>query len=146
MPRRDLEEPAPPPDRRRWLWTPAQRRALAGLLLIACGLLAVRQRGRPAVVPDRQAAHPPRFDDLADRLDPNLATAAELAVLPGLGPSKAAAVVAYRASVKTPPAFRAADDLARVHGIGPAIVAKLAPHLVFPDAPSKVEGGRSGGQ
>ena len=136
---RDSDEPTqgvPPPDRRRWLLTTAQRRTLAGLVLLACGLLATRQLGRPASVPDRQATHPPRFNDLADRLDPNTATAAQLGVLPGLGPAKAAAIIDYRESVKSPPAFRAAADLARVRGLGPAMVAKLAPYLTFPDPPT----------
>ena len=124
---------APRPDRRRWLWTAPHRRAIAGLVLLACGLLATRQLGRPATVPDRQATYPPRFNDLADRLDPNTASVAELGVLPGLGPSKAGAIVAYRESVGAPPAFRTAADLSRVRGIGPAMVAKLTPYLEFPE-------------
>ena len=73
---------------------------------------------------------------MADRLDPNTATAAELGVLPGLGPAKAAAIIDYRQSVAAPPAFRAPGDLARVRGIGPAMVAKLSPFLMFPELPA----------
>jgi competence ComEA-like helix-hairpin-helix protein len=54
-------------------------------------------------------------------LDPNRATAAELALLPGVGPVRAAAIVAAR---RREP-FERPEDLQRVHGIGPRTVEKL---------------------
>ena len=63
-------------------------------------------------------------------LDPNRASAEALALLPGIGPARAAAIVAERA--RGP--FRRPGDLARVHGIGPRTVAKLRPWLqIGPD-------------
>jgi competence protein ComEA len=65
------------------------------------------------------------------RLDPNRAPAAELVLLPDIGPALAGRIMKYRASVTDGPAFRTAEDLDRVPGIGPAKVAKLRPYLEF---------------
>ena len=56
------------------------------------------------------------------RLDLNRADAASLQVLPNVGPSRAAAIVAERS--RRP--FRDVADLTRVRGIGPRTVAGLA--------------------
>lgn len=61
-------------------------------------------------------------------LDPNRADAETLAALPGVGPARAAAIVAARA--KAP--YRRAEDLRRVHGIGAKTVEALRPFLVLP--------------
>ena len=124
------------PDARRWFWSAPQRRALAALTLAATAGLAVTHLRRPAQLADPLPDYPARFDELKDRLDPNAATAAELSVLPGLGPSKAEAIVAHRAA-RPFPAFRTPDDLADVRGIGPAIVETIRPYLYFgADAPA----------
>jgi competence protein ComEA len=52
----------------------------------------------------------------------NVATAQELSRLPGIGPIKAEAIVAFR---ETQGPFRAVEDLALVSGIGSVTVAKL---------------------
>lgn len=59
------------------------------------------------------------------RLDPNTADAAALEVLPGLGASRAQAVVAARCAQP----FRSLRDLERVRGIGPRTRADLEPWL-----------------
>jgi competence protein ComEA len=64
----------------------------------------------------------------ARQIDPNVATAAELETLPGIGEVLAARVVSYRA---THPPFRNPEDLARVEGISPALAGRLAPYLTF---------------
>ena len=56
----------------------------------------------------------------------NTATAAELELLPGIGPSKAEAILAYR---RRHP-FRTVAELGRVKGIGPKTVKRLRPNLV----------------
>jgi len=61
------------------------------------------------------------------KLDLNLATVAELEGLPGIGPSKAEAIAAYR---KAKGRFNAVDELLNVKGIGPKMFEKLKP-LVF---------------
>src|SRR5687768_10065801 len=55
----------------------------------------------------------------------NTATAAELQLLPGVGPAKAEQILAYR---KQRP-FRTIEELARIKGIGRKTVNKLRPHL-----------------
>jgi len=56
-------------------------------------------------------------------LDLNRATEAELLRLPGIGPAKARAIVAYR---QTRGSFASVEELVRVPGIGPATLAGLA--------------------
>ncbi|MFL5306211.1 MAG: ComEA family DNA-binding protein [Polyangia bacterium] len=55
----------------------------------------------------------------------NTAPAAVLALLPGVGPAKGDAIVAYR----TRRPFRTVDELVRIKGIGRKMVRRLRPHL-----------------
>ena len=52
----------------------------------------------------------------------NTATAAELEALPGIGPAKAKAIVAYRQQNGQ---FKTVEDLKKVKGIGEGIFSKL---------------------
>lgn len=61
--------------------------------------------------------------DESGSIDLNTATQAELETLPGIGPVKAAAIIAYRAEHG---AFTDVSELDDVDGISPAIVAELA--------------------
>ncbi len=63
-------------------------------------------------------------------LDPNTATAGQLETLPGLGPSRVAAILQVRA--RTP--FAAAAELERVPGVGPVTRARLERWLRVPGA------------
>jgi competence protein ComEA len=63
-------------------------------------------------------------------VDVNAAGPAELSLLPGVGPSLAAAIVADRE--RSGP-FRSTDELDRVRGIGPAALARLRPHVAARD-------------
>ena len=58
----------------------------------------------------------------------NLASAQELVVLKGIGPAKAAAIVAYREAHGT---FQAIDDLIKVKGIGEKTLAKNRDYIVL---------------
>lgn len=60
----------------------------------------------------------------------NVNTADEelLAELPGVGPSRAAAIIEER---ETNGAFESADDLTRVSGIGPATVDRMRDQVTF---------------
>ena len=73
--------------------------------------------------------------DLSGHLDPNTATAAELAEIPRLGEKHAAEIVAYRESfLAAHPngrAFATLNDLSHIRGIGPATLRLMAPYLVF---------------
>lgn len=72
------------------------------------------------------APPPPGAPETGTRIALNSASAHELAALPGLGPAKASAVVAYR---ELHGSFASVEDLVAVPGIGPATVAKLRSHL-----------------
>jgi len=57
-------------------------------------------------------------------VDISRATAAGLERLPGVGPARARRIIAHRDSAG---AFDSVDQLDRVRGIGPALLAKLRP-------------------
>jgi competence protein ComEA len=59
-------------------------------------------------------------------LDPNRADREQLEQLPGVGPSRAAAIIAERADGGP---FRSVDELLRVKGIGPVTLEQLRPFL-----------------
>ena len=56
----------------------------------------------------------------------NTASAEELSTLPGIGQSKAAAIVTYR---NTNGDFKTVDDLSKVKGIGDKILEKIKPEI-----------------
>ena len=58
--------------------------------------------------------------------DLNSADSSCLASIPGLGPSRAAAIINYRESVSP---FLSVDELAFVPGVGPATIANVAPFV-----------------
>jgi competence ComEA-like helix-hairpin-helix protein len=70
-----------------------------------------------------------------ERINPNTASASSLIRLPGIGWSKARAIVAYRqgvlATTGTSIAFRRPDDLMQVRGVGPKIVEAINEWLDF---------------
>ena len=66
------------------------------------------------------------------RINLNTASATELARLPGIGPSKAQAIVDYRS--KEP--FTKADDLRKVKGIGDKLYESIKDQVTVGDAPS----------
>lgn len=62
----------------------------------------------------------------ATLIDVNKASLAELCALPGVGPGLAARIVADR---RERGGFSSVEDLARVRGIGPAIVERVRPFV-----------------
>jgi competence ComEA-like helix-hairpin-helix protein len=72
---------------------------------------------------------------LESRINPNEAPVASLVRLPGIGISRAGAIVAYRESLDSKneeyPAFRDSDDLQKVKGIGPKTAQKIGEFLKF---------------
>ncbi len=72
--------------------------------------------------------------ELDGRINPNIAEQAALEALPGIGPSKAAAMVSYRQQFTEEPnktTFKTADDLQKVNGIGEKTAENIKPFLKF---------------
>lgn len=74
---------------------------------------------------------PPVFEptpklEAGKTLNINTATAEQLQLLPGIGPSRAAAIVADRERMGP---FRTVEDLARVRGIGTVTIEGLRPYV-----------------
>ena len=111
-----------------WPWTADVRRLLA-LATLPVGLaLAIVGRGAGPEAP--HVAAPELVVDL------NTAPAEIFSALPGIGPKLAARIVEVRREAP----FASPDDLdRRVRGIGPAVLARLAPHLRVEPTPEKVE-------
>jgi competence protein ComEA len=95
---------------------PARARRVGAILaaMLVAGALAAVTQARAAAV------------------DVNSASAAELEALPGIGAAKAAAIVEER---QLRP-FASVEDLERVRGIGPALVAELRPHITVSPPPA----------
>jgi DNA uptake protein ComE-like DNA-binding protein len=124
------------PDKPAFVWTPSQRGVLIALVLILSSVLLVLLARDRMYVSNPPPPRAQRYDELADRIDPNAATWQELAVLPQVGEKRAKEIVAYRdAFVGRQPdgvAFGRPQDLLEVKGIGPALLETLRPHLMFP--------------
>jgi competence protein ComEA len=93
----------------------AVRAALGGMMVAAMVLLAGGHAVAATTAPAAASA------ESSGKVDVNSASAAELASLPGIGDSKAAAIIAERE--KKP--FASVDDLERVRGIGARTVEDL---------------------
>ncbi|MEB3100735.1 ComEA family DNA-binding protein [Ferviditalea candida] len=65
----------------------------------------------------------------------NLASLQELDLLPGIGPSKAKAIVDYRSANGE---FRSIDEIMKVKGIGPQIFGKLKSRITVGNQPDQV--------
>lgn len=82
------------------------------------------------------AAHRQSYKiELDEKINPNNAPAASLVRLPGIGISRAEAIVKYREEFnqksKNGPAFQSCDDLQKVKGIGPKTVKNISNWLKF---------------
>ena len=83
---------------------------------------------------DQPDVYPARIFSARQKIDPNTATIASLRRLERIGPILARAIVEYRSTSAKPQAFRKPEDLTNVYGIGPGIVNRMRPHLIFPKA------------
>lgn len=129
--------PAPSPPRA-WVWSTRQRAALGVVVLGVVAGLAVRAYLNPLHLPDPPAPAGPLADQLDLRVDPNEADWPALAALPSIGEKRAREIVEYRRAYEAEHegavAFKGAEDLMNVKGIGKATTRALEPHLVFPPA------------
>ena len=119
-----------------WTWTLPQRRVLLALLAFLLPVLTVRYACNPAYVPDPQPPYPARYEELADRIDPNTADVATLSALPSIGERRAQDIIDHReqrrAGAPDRPVFTAVEDLLRIRGFGASTVENLRPYLLFP--------------
>jgi competence protein ComEA len=103
------------------------RAVAAGLL---CGLVAVGY-GRGAIAAGAAAV------EAGQRVNLNTASADELARLPGIGPAKAQAIIAYRAQEP----FARPEDLRKVKGIGDKLYDRVKDQITVGDIAPKGRGG-----
>ena len=111
------------------------RRSLR-LVLAACGLAAALGATAPAPADAQRARRAPATSSVSAPSSEGVvniqtASAEQLQQLPGIGPSKAAAIVQHREQR----AFRRVEDLMRVRGIGRATFRRLRPMLTV-DGPT----------
>ncbi len=114
--------PAPPP---KTLFAP-----YAIVLPLACIWLINATINTPIATLDPTQQH----NSTGLRLDPNIATWTDLTLLPRIGNITAERIIAFREENRTSgggPVFHSAQDLERVHGIGPVTVSKIEGFLTF---------------
>lgn len=70
---------------------------------------------------------------LANKINPNSASAASLTRLPGIGPSRANSIIQYRRQNRRQDGivFQKPDDLQKIKGIGPKTVENVRDFLIF---------------
>ena len=98
--------------------------AIVGLLflLCSCGNLVFHTRQIP------ELSH--RIGSARELINPNTASIPSLMRLPGIGETKAQAIINYR---KWAGPFTSADDLLAVSGMGPVTVERITGFLSFDD-------------
>ena len=121
----------PPRNRYDLAWRRGNLVALLIACVLAAGWLAARGLADGLWLGREPRVDRSRVDAADEKIDPNTAGVASLLRLPGVGPVKARAIVEYR-DAHGPRAFRFAEDLAEVHGIGPSTVREVARHLSIP--------------
>ena len=121
------------------MWSAPQRAVLLAIVVGIFVYAAVRLSLQHTIIPNPQPVDGLRAQELADHLDANTATQAELAAIPTIGDKLAGAIVTYRDQYSREhpgrPVFIEAKDLLRVRGVGPAKMEALRPYLSFPPPP-----------
>lgn len=111
-------------------WRRAHVAALLAVWAAAGVVLGWRWVDRPIRLGQSLPVMPERVAAVTEKINPNTAPVGSLRRLSGIGPVKAQAIADY-AAAHGPAAFRRPEDLTAVSGIGPGLVERLRPHLVF---------------
>ena len=114
--------------------TLAQRRGFLIVLASAITIGAYQLMSRPVMLAYPLPDVGDRASELQSRIDPNIATQAELSVLPMFGEKRARDVVEFREQSGLPRPFATANDLMKIKGIGPGILRQIEPFLEFETA------------
>ncbi len=102
--------------------------ALCAAAMVCLGVTAgVRTVNMDDGIPVREA----RFSAARESIDPNSASIASLRRLPGIGPTRATAIVEYRGKSGST-AFVYDEDLMNVSGIGAGTLYRVRPYLSLP--------------
>lgn len=109
---------------RKMIWAAA----LSALTLLGSGTPArAETRGPRAAIEAASQGPGPSQSPAAGVVNVNEATPEQLELLPGVGPSRAQAIVAFR---KTHP-FKRIEDLERIKGIGKKTLVRLRPLIAL---------------
>ena len=123
-------------DRQWGIWSSSQQKVVTAILLCLLCWWGYKTFSNRSIIAYPQAGPGPRALELEDRLDPNSASAAELAALPVIGNRVANQIVAYREEYQRDNrgdvAFKTPDDLLKIHGIGFNVLEQIEPYLKFP--------------
>ena len=132
----------PPPSR--WSWTVRNVTALLALTAVLALLVGVRLHRRSSRLHADLTVSSIPMAPASDVIDPNTASWASLARLPGIGPTRAQAICAYRRAYEADHegrrAFSEPADLTAVPGIGETIVEHIAPYLTFAETTGVPQG------
>ena len=120
-----------------------ERIAWLSLALLSALLFVLVRSHRAPVVPADLTSDDRLALGLA--IDVNVASSAELESIPGIGPTRAAAIVADRERFGP---FADVDALERVNGIGPSTLESIRPYVMasIPPLPKEGEVARSAGR
>ena len=111
-------------------WSPRHTAAVVLLAAAWGGWLLAAGPAQPVRLGDRLPVDRDKVAAVAEKINPNVAPAASLRRLGGLGPVKAAAIAEFAARAGGK-AFARAEDLETVEGIGPGTVERIRPFLSF---------------
>ncbi|MCJ7544049.1 MAG: helix-hairpin-helix domain-containing protein [Phycisphaerae bacterium] len=111
-------------------WRRAQVAAMLAVWAAGATALGWRWADRPIQLGHSLPVMPQRVAAVTEKINPNTAPVGSLRRLSGIGPVKAQAIADY-AAAHGRAAFRRPEDLAAVTGIGPGMVERLRPYLVF---------------
>ncbi|AMX82833.1 competence protein ComEA [Geobacillus subterraneus] len=92
-------------------------------------MIYVPAKGEAALAPETAGAAPEAGTESGLQVAVNTATEEELMQIPGIGPTKAKAIIAYRDEHGP---FQRVEDLLKVSGIGEKTLEKLKPYLLVP--------------
>ena len=124
---------APPRPQLRLGWAGPDRLGLTILAGAWAVFLAWGWLARPAQWDDAAAAAPQAAQAVREKIDPNVASAASMRRLAGIGPARAQAIVQHRRQAPPDrPAFVFPEDLKKVSGIGPGTLKRIRPDLALP--------------